>query len=102
MAPVQCRDQLREDSPDKFFFCILLCVNEIFNHLSKVASSAVLHVYIQILRCFEVLSMVVGDNVWMAQGAQDGKFGVKLFTFFVGHLDVIDFFPAENLGGKSV
>jgi len=38
--------------------------------------------------------VVVGDNVGMFEGVQNGEFGVKLFSLFLGHLDVLDFLPA--------
>src|SRR6266536_703213 len=77
-------------------------MNEVLDHLSEVPSTAVFHVNIEILRCFEMFPVVVGDNDWMAQGAQDREFGVKLLSFFLRHLDVIDFLAAENLKGASV
>lgn len=41
--------------------------------------------------------MVVGDDVWMPERAEDVELGRQLLPLFLRHLDVVDFFPAEYL-----
>ena len=48
-----------------------------------------------------MLTVIVGHDIWMLQGMQDGEFCLKLFPFLVRHANIIDFFPAEDLD-KSV
>lgn len=41
--------------------------------------------------------MVVSDNVWMSEGAQNIELGGELLALLLGHLDVIDLLATENL-----
>lgn len=41
--------------------------------------------------------MVVSDDVWVTERAEDIEFGRELLSLFLGHLDVVYFFAAENL-----
>lgn len=47
----------------------------------------------EVLSVFEMLAVVVGDDVWVSQRAQDREFGVELLALFLAHLDVAYFFP---------
>ena len=42
--------------------------------------------------------MVVCDDVRVAKGAEDGELGMELFSFLLGHLDVVNFLTTKDLG----
>jgi len=96
VTTVQGGDQLGKGAPDKRFLRILILLRQITDHPAQVAISAVFHVEVKVLRGFEVLAMVVADDVWVAQCRQDLEFGVELLALLLRHLEVTDLFPAEN------
>ena len=93
VTTIERRRQLREDAPDKGLLSILVFLDEILDDHAKVPSATVLHVQMEVLGVFEMLAVVVGDDVWMSQRTQDGEFGVQLLPLFLAHLDVAYFFP---------
>lgn len=96
MATVQGRDELRKNAPNKGFLCVLVSLGQVSNHTAQVTVATVLHVQVQVLRGFEVLAVIVSNNVDMAQRRKNLKFRVQLFSLFLGHLEVADFFAAEH------
>ena len=102
MTPVQSGDKLCEDAPDIFLLSKLIPGDERLNHLAQVAPIAVLHVNVEFLRRLEVFPVIVADNVWMTQGMEDGEFGLELFTLFVRHTNVADFFATHFLVERLV
>lgn len=46
---------------------------------------------------FEVFAVVISDDIRVTEGAQDIEFGRELFSFLLGHLDVVYFFATEHL-----
>lgn len=97
VAAIQSGHQLGQNTPNKLLFRIFVRGLEVLDDHAQVTAPAVFHVEIQVLRGLEVFSVVVGDDVGVSQGTQDIEFGRELFPFFLGHLDVVDFLPAENL-----
>lgn len=96
MTSVQGHDELTEDAPNKALLRSLSFVLQVLDHSSEVAISAVLHVQVKILAGFEVLTMVVGDDVGVAQVREDLKLGMKLLAFLLGHSKVGDFLAAHD------
>lgn len=45
-----------------------------------------------------MFSLVVGYDIWVPQVSEDGQLCLQLLPFFGGHLKVVDFFTAEDLG----
>ena len=57
----------------------------------------------KVLGCLNVVALEVGDNIWVSEFLEDGKLGLQLFTFLLGHFEVADLFSAENLcSGQQV
>ena len=76
MASIERSDQLCKDAPDKFFLGILVGGCQVLDDLTQVSTTAILHVDVEVLRGLEVLPMIVGHNVWVAQRAQDRELGM--------------------------
>jgi len=99
VAAVQGADDLAEDAPHKLLLAHLVLVLEVADDTAEVAVAAVFHVQVKVLGCLDVVALKVGDNVGVSQLFQDGQFGLQLFALFLGHFEVADLFPAENLNG---
>lgn len=67
VAAVQSADQLCEDGPNKLLVGVFIASLQILNHHSQVSIAAVLHVEVQVMRGLQVLLLVVGDNIRMAE-----------------------------------
>lgn len=83
VAAVESRDQLGEYTPDKGLLGILILDRQVADHPAEVAIAAVFHVEVQVLGGFEVLAMVVADNVWVSQSGENLELGVQLFTLLL-------------------
>lgn len=88
MTPIQGHDQLAEDAPDKAFLGSLTLHCEVLDDTTEVAVAAVLHVQVQVLADLEVFTVVVGDDVGMAEGRQNLELGVELLALLLRHSEV--------------
>lgn len=96
MTSVQSRDELRKGSPNERLGSPLALIREVLDHSAQVAASTVFHVQVELLLAFQVLTVVVGDNVGVSEARETLEFGVELFSFFLGHFAVVDFLSAED------
>ena len=90
VASEQGRDELREDRPYELLIRILVGLSKFLDKDREVSSAAVLHVHMKVLRSFDVFSVIVFDDIRMAQGIQDRELGVQLISLFHRHLHVAD------------
>ncbi|TFB01269.1 hypothetical protein CCMA1212_006799 [Trichoderma ghanense] len=81
MTAIQGQNQLAKDAPDKALLRPL---------------ALVFHVQVQVLARLEVLAVVVGDDVRVAEVREDLELGVQLLALFLRHSDVRDFFAAHD------
>lgn len=65
VTAVQRRNQLRKHTPHELLFRKLIVRLQLPYHPAQVTVAAVLHVQEEILGSFQMLSMVVGHDVWM-------------------------------------
>jgi len=80
VAAVQCADDLAEDAPYKLLLAHLVVVLEVADHTTQVTVPAVFHVQVQILGRLDVVSLEVGDDVWVSEFLEDRKLGLQLFA----------------------
>lgn len=83
VTAIQCKNQLAEDAPDKAFLSPLAFQLQILDDPSQISIATVFHVKVQVLTGFEVLSVVVGDDVGVSEVGEDLELGVQLFSFFL-------------------
>lgn len=67
MATIQSHDQLAEDAPDKAFLRSLALVLQVFDYSTEVTIPAVLHVKMKVLADFQVLAVIIGDDVGVSK-----------------------------------
>lgn len=101
MASIQGQDELAEYAPDEALGRTLVLVLEILDNTAKVTITAVLHIQMQILAHLEMFSVVVCDDVGMAQVRQDLELGVELLALFLGHAEVGDLLAAHDEAIRS-
>lgn len=88
VTPIQGHDQLAEDAPDKAFLGPLTLHCEVLDDTAEVAVAAVLHVQVQVLADLEVFTVVVGNDVGVAEGRQNLELGVELLALLLRHSEV--------------
>lgn len=96
MAAVESHDELTEDAPDKALLGPLSLELEVLDDATEVTVAAVFHVQMQVLADLEMLAVVVGHNVGMAQMREDLKLGMELLALLLGHAQVRDFLAAHD------
>ncbi len=96
MTAVQRRDQLRKDAPDKRLLGILVLGSQVSDHSAQVAIATVLHVQVEVLGRFEMLAVIVADDVGVSQGRKDLELCMQLFTLFLGHLEIADLLATKD------
>jgi hypothetical protein len=99
MTAVQGADDLAEDAPDKLLLAHLVLVLQVPDDTSEVAIAAVFHVEVQVLRCLDVITFEVGDDVGMSELFQNRQLCLELLALLLRHLEIADFLAAEDLGG---
>lgn len=96
VTPVQRHDELAENTPYEALLCSLPLVLQVLNHSSEVAVPAVLHVQVKVLAGFEVLAVVVGDDIGVAQVREDLELGMELLALLLGHAKVRNLLAAHD------
>jgi hypothetical protein len=76
MATVQRTHQLCEDCPNELLIRIHLPGLQAFDVTSKIAVATILHIQMQIILAFQVVSAVVLHDVGVSQGFQYLELGV--------------------------
>ena len=102
VTAIERRDELGEDTPYIFLLGELVLGNQRLDNLTQIPTIAILHVYVQLLGCLEMFSMVVPHNVWVPQRVEDGEFCVELLSLFLRHSDVAYLFATEYLVSYKV
>lgn len=97
VTSIQSSDHLSEDAPHEVLVGHLATPLEILYVSPKISVLTVLHVYVQVRSGFDVLTLVVGDDVGVSQAFQDGELCLQLFSLPRRHLKVADFLAAEDL-----
>lgn len=92
----QGQDQLAEYAPHEALLCPLTLEGEVLDHPTEVAVAAVLHIQVQVLGDLQVLTVIVGDDVGVAEGREDLELGVELFALLLRHAQVGDFLAAHD------
>lgn len=83
MAAVQGADELGKDGPNELFVGQFVASLEVLDHDTKIAIAAVFHVKMQVVGCFEMFSLIVGDDVGVAEAAQDLELGLQLLALLL-------------------
>lgn len=96
MAAVQRHDQLAKYAPHETLLSSLALVLQVLYDSTEIAVAAILHVKMQVLAEFEMLAVVVGDDVGVSEVREDLELGMQLLALLLGHAEVRDFLAAHD------
>lgn len=96
VAPKKSGHQLREGVPHEGLGGPLALVLEVLDDPAEIPAAAVLHVQVQLLLGLEVLTVVVGHDVGVAEAREALELGVELLALLLRHFSVVDLLPAED------
>ena len=96
MAKIQSRHYLGEDSPDDLLLDEFFVADASLDDLLEVTLFAVLHYDVQLEILLVDATIVIANDVWVLQIAQDVDFRNNLLFFLVAHLAVVEFFLNEH------
>lgn len=96
MASVESEGELAEDAPYEALLSTLALKLQVLDDSAKVSIATVLHIQVQVLARFQMLAVVVGNDVGVSEVGEDLEFGMKLFTLLLGHPEVGDLLAAHD------
>lgn len=83
MASVESEGQLAEDAPDEALLSSLALKLQVFDDSPEVSIATVLHIQVQVLARFQVLTVVVSNDVGVSEVGEDLKLGVELLALLL-------------------